>query len=206
MSTTTSSRHRPQRSGLIEHDARHSNALLILDMISCWQFSDGPALGRQALRIAPAIAALKARCVAARVPVVYANDNSGQWRSDFQFLVRESLESPGIAAKITRELEPAPGDYFVLKPKHSAFFATPLEILLDHLATRRLIVTGVASDQCVANTVADARMRDFEVVVPADCVATQSADRNRRALKHLEDVLDVRTTPGSRVRFDKPPA
>jgi nicotinamidase-related amidase len=196
-----SPRRRPQRRGLIEQHGRHASALLILDMISCWDFPDAAPLARAAAPVAAHIAALKRRCAAAKVPVIYANDNSGQWRSDFKFVVRASLESNGPGADITRLLQPGDEDYFVLKPKHSAFFATPLEILLDHLKTERLIVTGVAADQCVANTVADARMRDFDAVVPADCVATQSETRLRNALRHFEEVLDVRTTPGRHLRF-----
>ena len=128
-----------------------------------------------------AIATLKRRWAAARVPVIYANDNSGQWRSDFKFVVDESLDSQGLGAEITRQLQPAPDDYFVLKPKHSAFFATPLEILLDHLRAKRLIIAGVAGDQCVMNTAADARMRDFDVVVPSDCIASLTQARNAPA-------------------------
>jgi nicotinamidase-related amidase len=204
MTSPPSPRKRPQRKGIIERTARHSHALVILDMVSCWGFPDAAPLLRQASRIAPAIAALKRRCAQARIPVIYANDNSGQWRSDFKYVVRESLESPGPGARITQQLEPGEDDYFVLKPKHSAFFATPLELLLDHLRTQRLIVTGVSSDQCVLNTVSDARMRDFEVVVPADCVATQTPARNRRALGYFEDVLGVKTTPGPSLRLSDP--
>jgi nicotinamidase-related amidase len=201
MSSPPSPRKRPQRHGIVERPARHSHALVILDMISCWAFPDAGPLLRQASRIAPAIAALKRRCAEARIPVIYANDNSGQWRSDFRAVVREALESPGAGARITQQLEPGEADYFVLKPKHSAFFATPFELLLDHLRTQRLLVTGVASDQCVLNTVSDARMRDFEVVVPADCIATQSVARNRRALQYFEDVLGVKTTSGPALRL-----
>jgi predicted amidohydrolase len=147
--------------------------------------------------------------VAAGVPVVYANDNSGQWRSDFKFVVHGSLESTGPGADITRALEPAAQDYFVLKPKHSAFFATPFEILLDHLGTRRLIIAGVSGDQCAINTAADARMRDFEVAVPADCVASLTPARNQRAIEHLRDVLGIRPagrpTCCSSERADGPP-
>jgi len=198
-----SPRRRPQRQGLIAAAPRQATALVILDMISDWDFPDGAVLLRQAARVAPAIAALKARCVAGRIPVIYANDNHGQWRSDFAFVVRRALESPGPGAALTQRLEPADGDYFVLKPKHSAFFATPLEILLDHLRTRRLVVAGVTSDQCVAATVADARMRDFEVAVPRDCVATLSAARNRRALQHFEEVQAVPTTASIHLRLDR---
>jgi nicotinamidase-related amidase len=199
--TAPSPRRRPQRRGIVS-ERSHGSALLILDMISCWNYPDGQTLLRHALRIAPAIAALRDRCRARGVPVIYANDNSGQWRSDFKFVVREALESPGRGARIAQMLEPADEDYFVLKPKHSAFFATPLELLLDHLRVRRLIVVGVTSDQCIAATVVDARMRDFEVIVPEDAIATITPARNRRALAHLREVLLTPTTPSGHVRLE----
>ena len=200
-----SPRPRPQRAGLTEHDRTNDAALVILDMISCWSFPDAQTLVRAALDVTPAIARLKRRCIAAGVPVIYANDNSGQWRSDFKFLVRSSLESAGPGAEITRQLEPGPDDFFVLKPKHSAFFATPLEILLDHLRTKRLVIAGVAADQCVLNTAADARMRDFEVVVPADCIAALSPARRRRAVDQLRDALEIRTPAASALRLARAP-
>jgi len=102
-------------------------------------------------------------------------------------------------------LAPVADDYFVLKPKHSAFFATPLELLLDHLQARRLIVTGTTTDQCVACTVADARMRDFEVVVPRDCVASMTRERNLSALAQLREALLVTTPYARHVRLDARP-
>lgn len=201
MPTPPSPRRRAQRAGLIERDGTHDTVLVILDMISCWNFPDGAALQRQAARMAPCIARLKQRCVAAKVPVIYANDNSGQWRSDFKFVVNESLGSDSIGAEITRALQPGDADYFVLKPKHSAFFATPLEILLDHLRAKRLVIAGVTGDQCVLNTAADARMRDFDVVVPADCIASLTLERNRRAIEQLRDALELKTTPARAIRL-----
>ncbi len=201
MPTPTLPRHRSQRAGLIERNGTHDTALLILAMISCWDFPDGDELQRQAARVSPCIARLKQRCIARTLPVIYANDNSGQWRSDFKFVVNESLGSDSPGAEVTRELQPGDADYFVLKPKHSAFFATPLEILLDHLRAMRLVIVGVTGDQCVLNTAADARMRDFDVVVPADWIASLSPERNRRAIEHLRDALDVQTTPARAVRL-----
>ena len=170
-------------------------------MISSWDFPDAGKLLPQAARIAPCIARLKSRCRRAGVPVIYGNDNRGQWRSDFRRVVEASLRSGGDGARITEQIAPDDDDYFVLKPKHSAFFSTPLHLLLQHLKAHRLIITGVASDQCVVTSAVDARMRDYEVVVPADCVASQTAARNRRALAHFEDTLDIRTTLSTRVRL-----
>ncbi len=171
-------------------------ALLIIDMISCWDFPDADKLVRGALEILPAVRALKARCRAVGVPVIYTNDNHGQWRSDFATLVRESRDGGAAGARITEALAPDPDDYFVLKPKHSGFFSTPLELLLRDLSVDRVLLAGVASDQCVLVTAAEARMRDLDVVVPRDCVASQSEARNAAVLAHYEQVLKVATTPG----------
>lgn len=178
-------------------------ALLVIDMISSWDFPDAPPLLAHATRITPCIAALRRRCKRAGLPVVYANDNRGQWRSDFSRLIRASLDHGGAGAQITRALEPEHDDYFVLKPKHSAFFSTPLELLLQDLQVRQLIVTGVSSDQCVLHTVGDARMRDYEVIVPADCIATQTAQRNRRVVAHFENVMKVRVTRSPSLRLPR---
>lgn len=193
----------PQRAStaLAPDRAAGGTALLIMDMISCWDFPDAEKLLPGALRITPRIAALKSRCCRAGVPVIYANDNRGRWRSDFPALIHLSIECGGDAAAITQTLIPDPDDYFVLKPKHSAFFATPLDLLLQYLKASRIVITGVASDQCVLSTAAEARMRDLDVVVPRDCVASQSGQRNTVVLRQFEEVHRLPTTPGARLHL-----
>ncbi|MEJ8852472.1 isochorismatase family cysteine hydrolase [Variovorax rhizosphaerae] len=181
-------------------------ALIIMDMISCWDFPDADKLQRFARRITHCIARLAGRCRRSDVPVIYANDNRGRWRSDFPKLVDLSLQCGGAAAEITRTLAPADDDYFVLKPMHSAFYGTPLHLLLTHLNVQRLIITGVSSDQCVMTTVAEARMRTLDVVVPRDCVASQSTRCNEVALRQFADVHRIATTPSARLRLLHRPA
>jgi nicotinamidase-related amidase len=178
-----------------------ATALLIIDMISDWAFPDAQRLLPRAERIAPAIAALKRRCREAGVPVIYANDNRGRWRSDFRQVVEWSLQGPG--AGITRALMPDDHDYFVLKPKHSAFFGTPLDLLLRNLEVDRLVLTGVATDQCIVTTAVDARMRDYDVEAPSDCTATQSDEREARMLAHFAEALCVPTPRAADVAFER---
>jgi nicotinamidase-related amidase len=180
-------------------DTTPGTALLIIDMVSDWQFEDADKLLPGAQRIAPAIGALKQRCRAAGVPVIYGNDNRGRWRSDFRQVVQLSLDSRG--AGITRALMPDHDDYFLLKPKHSAFFCTPLDLLLQDLKVRRLILTGVATDQCIATTALEARMRNYDAEAPRDCTATQTAERDARMLAHFDEALNVRTTPSGQLTF-----
>jgi nicotinamidase-related amidase len=181
--------------------AAGATALVVIDMISTWGFPDANPLLAQAARIAPAIAGLKARCRRAGVPVIYANDNRGMWRSDFREVYAGALEAGGRGAGIAEQLAPDDDDYFVLKPKRSGFFATPLHLLLQHLHVRRLLLAGVASDQCVVNTAVDAHMRDYDVVLPRDCSASHTTGRHQRALRHFEEALRLPTPLGSRIRL-----
>ena len=178
-----------------------STALLVIDMVSCWDFPDADKLLPHALLIAPRIAALKSRCKRDGVPVIYANDNRGRWQSDFAHLVEMSIGAADDGARITQCLHPGEDDYFVLKPKQSAFFATPLDLLLRHLGVHRVIVTGVASDQCVLTTAAEARMRDLDVIVPRDCIASQTRQRNDAVLLQLEEAHKLPTTSSARIRL-----
>ena len=189
------------RTPLAEDRAAGETALLVIDMLSTWEFPDGDAMLASAERIAPRIADLRRRCRDAGVPVIYANDNQGRWRSDFREVVALATEHGGGGARIAALLKPERDDYFVLKPKHSGFHATPLDLLLRHLQARRLVVTGVSGDQCVLYTVADARMHDYEVVVPCDCVASLSEERDRRLLDYLAEVSQVATPAGHEVEL-----
>src|SRR5690606_24472173 len=88
-------------------------------------------------------------------------------------------------------------DYFVLKPKHSAFFATPLELLLKYLEVDRLVLCGFSGDQCVMLSAADAYLRDMHLHVPSDCVASMNPRENARVLSYMQRNFDANTTPSA---------
>jgi nicotinamidase-related amidase len=100
--------------------------------------------------------------------------------------------------RLSATLRPHRGDYFVLKPMHSGFFSTTLDVLLRHLGARTLVLAGVATDMCILATAQDAYMRDYRLLVPRDCVAAESAAANRFALGHMKTLFkaDVRRSPG----------
>jgi nicotinamidase-related amidase len=194
---------KPDHAPLAADTATGGMALVVIDMVSTWDFEGGSRLGRAALAIAPRIGALQRRCVLAGVPTIYVNDNRGRWRSEFRELVHISSSESETGAAIAESLLPREEDYSVLKPKQSAFYATPLDLLLRHLRVRTLIVTGVATDQCVVMSAAEARMRDYEVAVPADCVAAQTSARNASGLRHLAEAHAVDTAPSARIRLPR---
>ena len=158
-----------------KNESLHGNApdrspvvLLLVDVINDMEFAEGGALLEQALPAAGRIAELKHAAKAAGIPVIYANDNFGRWRSDFRDVVERCLTSGVRGEPVAQLLLPEPDDYFVLKPKHSAFHATPLDTLLTYLQATRVVLAGFTADACVLVTAAEAHMRDYEIFVPED--------------------------------------
>ena len=169
-------------------------ALLIIDMINDLDFRGGPNLLRHALPAAQAIRALKRRAAEAGAAAIYVNDNFGQWRSDFRQIVAHCGRERMRGAPLVEALAPGEEDYFVVKPKHSGFFTTTLELLLHALGARTLILTGIAGDICVLFTANDAYMRGFRLIVPPDCVASETAEFNDQALSLMERRLKAELT------------
>jgi nicotinamidase-related amidase len=178
-------------------------ALLLIDVINDLEFDSGRALLRHALPAAEQLAELKRRAKEARVPVVYVNDNFGRWQSDFKKLLEHCLDERVTGRPIAELLRPAEDDYFVLKPKHSGFFSTTLDILLDYLRVKTLVLTGLTGDICVLFTASDAYMRDFHLYVPEDCVASADPRENEHALEHMRRVLKADTRPSAEIDFEE---
>ena len=177
-------------------------ALLLIDVINDLEFDSGEALLEHALPAARRLAALKRRAKESQVPVVYVNDNFGRWQSDFKKLLQHCLEDDVRGRPLAELLKPdEDDDYFVLKPKHSGFFSTTLDILLDYLQVKTLVVTGLTGDICVLFTASDAYMRDFNLLIPEDCVASADPEENGHALEHMRRVLKADTRPSAGIDF-----
>jgi len=172
-------------------------ALLLIDVINDMDFDGAEPLVAQAIPMAQRLSVLKRRARDADIPCVYINDNFGQWRSDFRTLVEHCVHDDVPGRPVARMLQPAPDDYFVLKPRHSAFYATTLELLLRSLRVRTLILTGIAGNICVLFSANDAYMREFELKVPADCVVSNTEAENHYALEQMRTVLKADVTPSN---------
>jgi nicotinamidase-related amidase len=170
-------------------------ALLLVDVINDMDFPGSEPLVRQAVPMAHRLAALKERTKQAGIPAIYINDNFGQWRSDFRRLVDHCTHDAVPGREVARILKPSEDDYFVLKPKHSAFYDTTLDTLLDHLETTTIILTGIAGNICVLFSANDAYMRDFKLFVPRDCTVSNTEEENHYALRQMEQVLKADLTP-----------
>ena len=102
---------------------------------------------------------------------------------------------------MSRRLRPTARDYFVLKPKHSGFFDTALDTLLEALRIRRVILTGMAGNICVLFTANDAYMREYKIFAPADCIVSNTAADNDHALYQLKTVLKGNVAVSTRLTF-----
>jgi nicotinamidase-related amidase len=178
-------------------------ALLILDLISDFEFVDGDRLYKKALPLARRIAALKKRAGAAGIPTIYVNDNAGRWQSDRLQLIAHCLSNRARGHPLVEQIVPEPDDYFILKPKHSGFYSTPLHILLDNIGARTLILTGVTSHQCVLFTAADAYVREFDLIIPSDCIAAMEAKQTRAAIEIFRTALKADTRASTQVRLPR---
>jgi nicotinamidase-related amidase len=178
-------------------------ALIIIDMINSFDFEGAAGMLGRALGAARAIRTLKLRAKRAGVPAVYVNDHFGRWRSDFHALLRRVTRAGCPGKRIAQLLVPDEDDYFVLKPKHSGFQFSALELLLEHLGARTLILTGVAGNFCVLFTAQDAYMHDYRLYVPRDCIASLTPADDRYALHHMARVNKADIRPGAKIDFAK---
>lgn len=178
-------------------------ALLLIDVINDLEFEGAEALAQAALPMAQRIAALKLRAEAKGIPAIYINDNFGRWRSDFRKLVQHCLEDGVRGEAVARLLRPDDNDYFVLKPKHSAFYATTLDTLLTYIGARTLIMVGMAGNICILFSANDAYMRDYNIIVPSDCIASNTPEDNAYAIQQMRDILKTDITPSTNLDLDE---
>jgi nicotinamidase-related amidase len=166
-------------------------ALLVIDVINDLEFDGGEMVLPWAKRMVGRLAPLLGKARRAGIPVIYVNDNFGHWQSNFAEVYRHCTRRGARGRAVARRLKPHREDYFVLKPKHSGFFATSLEPLLQYLKVRRVVLSGIATNLCVLFTAHDAHMREYEIVVLSDCCAAESDHDHNLALQQLEKFCDA---------------
>ena len=187
---------RPERNADLHGNAPDKSpvALILIDVINALDFEHGQELLEQALPMARKLARLKRRAKEVGIPAVYSNDNFGRWQSDLNQVLDHVLHDGVPGQPLAEILRPDEDDYFVLKPKHSGFYSTQLDLLLEHLGARTLILTGIQANICVLFTANDAYMRDYALVVPSDCVASTDPADAEYALEQMRGVLKAQVT------------
>lgn len=174
-------------------DMMHSTlVLLMVDVINPLEFPEASKNTEAILHMAQRLASLKSS-LRPQVVAVYANDHYGAWLSDFQKVKSRCLSLGGTPARLVEMLSPGPDDYVLLKPRHSAFYGTPLELLLTQLGCHSLILCGLVTDMCVQMTASDAYLRGFELWVPEDCCVAHTPEQHTEALAYMQRVFRADT-------------
>lgn len=171
---------------------RNQCALLIIDMINDFDFGGAEAARRQLGSAIERLCALRDAADRAEAPVIYVNDNFGEWHSERSRLIARIRDRREIAPIL-----PRPSDYFVIKPQFSGFYATNLPVLLPKLGVDRLILTGIATEMCVFVTAADAHMRDYGLWVPRDAVISVCPAHGDAALEIMRQSMRARIEPSA---------
>lgn len=171
-------------------------ALLIIDMLNRLAFDGAERLRPRAEAATDAIERLRDEATAAGAPVIYVNDNHGDWHAGPDAIVALAQQEDCLGRDIATRLAPRGTDFFVVKPQFSGFYATTLSAVLPRLGVRRLVLTGIAADICVLFTAADAHMREYDLWVPADAVASQDDEHTDWALHIMQRSMgaDIRPT------------
>jgi nicotinamidase-related amidase len=162
-------------------------ALLIIDMINNFDFIHGHILAEKALKIAGPIKELKDQFNQQQLPVVFINDHYNLWQADYHTIIEHCRNQ--YSQPIYDKVLPDKNDYFLIKPKHSAFYGTALNTLLHQLKVNTLIIAGIAGNICVLFTANDAYMREYKLYIPKNCIASTDDQDNQYALTMMKNVL-----------------
>ncbi|HWE96838.1 MAG TPA: isochorismatase family cysteine hydrolase [Tepidisphaeraceae bacterium] len=181
--------------------SRPGDALLIIDVLNDLEFPGGEKILPWALKLATRLAAFRAKAHRHGLPVIYANDNFGFWHSNADEVTAHATRPSARGREVGRRLQPGRRDYFILKPRHSAFFATSLIPLLEDLGVKRLILAGIATNLCVLFTAHDAHMHGYPMLVLSDCCAAESDFDHNFALGQLQRFCAARVCLGTEFGF-----
>ncbi|MFF5970381.1 isochorismatase family cysteine hydrolase [Streptomyces sp. NPDC012769] len=174
-------------------------ALVVIDMINAYRHEDAELLVPSVTEALPRIVDLLARARAAGVPVVYANDNFGRWRSHHGQILDMALS--GRHPELVDPVRPDEDSLFVVKARHSIFYETPLAYLLRTLEVDELVLTGQVTEQCVLYSALDAHIRHLGVVVPRDAVAHIHEDLAGAALRMVERNMGGRVVRAAEITW-----
>jgi nicotinamidase-related amidase len=176
-------------------------ALVVIDMITTYDHEDAERLRESAHEVVPVLCELVERARRAGAPIIYVNDNFGQWRSDHRALVEDALE--GEHAALVKPIVPDEDAMFVVKARHSIFYETPFEYLLRQQEIEEIVLTGQATEQCILYSALDAHIRHIPVVVPRDAVAHIHEDLAEAALRMMATNMEAEVVDADDVSFEQ---
>jgi nicotinamidase-related amidase len=166
------------------------DCLLLVDVFNDFRHDDGARLLESFKARFSTLLQLLEYSRAEETPVIYANDSGDVFDGHAGAIVERALSGPGAAAMAA--IQPVGGDRFVVKPRYSAFDYTPLGLILEELAVERIVLAGMSTEGCVAQTAIAAKERGYKVTVVPRACATIDTELEEIALAYLSRVVGVR--------------
>jgi nicotinamidase-related amidase len=170
------------------------SALIVIDMLNDYRHEDSEPLRESVRQVLPVMADLIARARKADVLVAYVNDNHGDWTAGRSALSKRALE--GADPALVEPIVPDGNTPFLVKARHSIFYATQLEYMLRQFEVDYLVLVGQVTEQCVLYSALDAYIRHFRIAVPRNAVAHIDPGLADAAFKMMEinmraDIIDA---------------
>ncbi len=115
-------------------------------------------------------------------PVIFSTDAFHE--TDFIFSGRlhphslAGTEGAEVVESLVREEQ----DFWLPKPRFSAFFKTGLETWLHERKVTLCAVAGIATPFCVLSTALDALCHDFKAILLEDCSTASSVEQHQQTL------------------------
>jgi len=175
------------------------SALVVIDMLNAYDFEDAEQLAEHVREVLPNVKHLIDRASEEDVPIIYVNDNYGDWNSSADELLETARR--GRFPDLVEEIAPKEDVKFVIKGRHSVFYGTPLDHLLRELDVGRVVLTGQVTEQCILYSALDAYVRDYELAVPKDAVAHIHDDLGDAALRMMETNMSADIAPAGDVEL-----
>jgi nicotinamidase-related amidase len=175
---------KPVAASLASGGSTGRTALIVTDMLNRYEHDDADRLASSVAAMLRAVVQSLERAQAEDVPVVYVNDNHGDWAAGRRELCEWALAGPH--ARLVQPVLPPEDAAFIVKAHHSVFFETQLDYMLRREGIERLVLVGQVTEQCILYSALDAYVRHYQVVVPRDAVAHIHAELAEAALKMME--------------------
>jgi nicotinamidase-related amidase len=187
--------HRLSRLGRHRDEVPHKTGVIVVDMVNPYCHPEADRLAARVSSAIGGVSRLIQRAGAAEAPLIYVNDNYGDWNSSADELAEKALE--GAHPELVEPILPNGAHSFVIKARHSVFYETPLEYLLDQMGVNRLVLCGQVTEQCILYSALDAHVRHFDVVIPVDAIAAIYDHLAEAALEMMERNLSAELTSSS---------
>jgi isochorismate hydrolase len=132
------------------------------------------------------------------IPSFYANDNRRKWRSAFSAVLGHCLRGDAQGRGFVARPVPEAAASVLLKPKHSVFYATPLDTPAFLPKSEDGSISRTHHKR-ILTSACEIYLRDLKLHVPSDCVAAWDEREHGNALEVMRKSFQADTTPTKRL-------